>query len=144
MVKQVELCVASRRYCVDPHGPIDLDISMLASQPLLGPATTGSLHQTESLLYALRYHHNDSDHRIVLPADADYLETSLVEESKGRTAYSILFRRLVGYPPPPLLMRCISIFRHLKADHHYPHQRMRCQCRTSDPGRPSSQRGHDM
>ena len=46
MVKQVELFVARRRYSVDPLGPVNLDISMLASQPLLGPASIRALQHT--------------------------------------------------------------------------------------------------
>lgn len=76
MVKQVELCVANRCHRVDSLSPVDLDFSMFASEPLLGPITSRSLHQTESLLHAVRDHHHGPDHRIVLPTDADYLETS--------------------------------------------------------------------
>lgn len=97
MVKQVELCVASRCHRVDPLGPVDLDLSMLAGQPLLGPATPRSLYQTKPFLHALWDYHHGPDHGIVLPADADHLETSPDEESKGRITCGVFLRRFVSH-----------------------------------------------
>lgn len=96
MVEQVELCVARRRHPVDLLGPIDLDFSVLAGQPLLGHTSPRSLYQSEALLHALRDYHYGPDHRIVLSTNANHLETSLIEESKGRITRGVLFRRLVS------------------------------------------------
>lgn len=98
MVKQVKLCVANRCHRVDSLGPVNLDFSMFARQPILGAATPGSLYQTEPFLHAVRDHHHGPDHGVVLSTDADHLEASPDEKSKGRIACGIFIRRLVRPP----------------------------------------------